>query len=305
MASGDRCVVPMMLEARDLRQSFRMPGGGRLQAVGGVSLSIAAGETVALVGESGSGKTTIGRMIAGLGRPDSGRITLHGAEVTGPGRAIQMVFQDSAAALNPRRPVGDAVMAPLRWHLRLSAREAEAEARAVLVRVGLDEGLFGRLPHTLSGGQRQRVGIARALAARPEVLIADEPVSALDVSVRAHVLRLFAGLEVATLFVTHDLGVVRAIARRVVVLYRGQVVEEGSVADVMDAPLHPYAQALRAAVPVPDPTRARVAPPRPPEVAELPGCPFRARCPAAVGACGVAPGLRAVRAGHWVACHLA
>jgi ABC-type glutathione transport system ATPase component len=185
-----------------------------------------------------------------------------------------MVFQDSAAALNPRRPVGHSVMLPLRWNRRLSTAEAETEARALFARVGLaPETFFARLPNALSGGQRQRVGIARALASSPSLLVADEPVSALDVSVRAQILRLFAELaaerRLASLFITHDLGVVRAITRRVAVLYRGRVVETGPTARVMDRPLHPYTQALRAATPIPDPERPRSPPPRPPEAGDL------------------------------------
>ena len=304
-----------LLEASGLSRSFRLPGPifarpRLLHAVADVSLAIAAGESLALVGESGSGKTTLGRLLVGLLAPSAGAIRFDGAPISGPHKRIQMVFQDSAAALNPRRTVGQSVMLPLRWNRGLSGAEAAREARALFDRVGLaPETFFARLPHTLSGGQLQRVGIARALASAPALLVADEPVSALDVSVRAQVLRLFAGLaadhRLASLFITHDLGVVRAITQRVAVLYRGRVVELGPTAEVMDRPLHPYTRALRAATPVPDPDRPHTAPPRPPEVADLPGCPFRARCPIAAARCATAPTLREITPLHFAACHLA
>ena len=304
-----------ILEARDLVRGFRLPGplfGPRriLRAVGGVSLALAAGESLALVGESGSGKTTLGRMLVGLSRPDAGTIRFRGEVLSGPQRPVQMVFQDPYASLNPRRTVSASVTLPFLWNRRLPRAEAEAAARALFARVGLPpETFFARLPHALSGGQRQRVGIARALASDPAVLVADEPVSALDVSVRAQILRLFADLRaergLATLFITHDLGVVRAVTQRVAVLYRGQVVEQGPTAQVMDHPRHPYTQALRAATPVPDPARARPTPPPPPDAAILPGCPFRARCPAAAPACATPPVLRNLAPDHLISCHFA
>jgi ABC-type glutathione transport system ATPase component len=250
----------MILRASNIVRAFPLPRTlfaprRMLRAVNDVSLDIAAGETVALVGESGSGKTTLGRIIAGLERADSGTI-----RTDLPPHAVQMVFQDSAASLNPRRSLGESVMMPLLWARRAPRAQASAKAAALLDRVGLPAAsFFDRLPHTLSGGQRQRVGIARALAASPRLLIADEPVSALDVSVRAQILRLFAELRaergLACLFITHDLGVVRAVAERTVVMFRGAIVEQGATAQVMDAPSHPYTQALRAATPVPDPGR--------------------------------------------------
>ena len=299
----------MILHAANLTQTYPVPGAflrpRRFTALANVTFSLAQGETLALVGESGSGKSTIGRLLAGLARPTAGTITLHGAPVTGPSRAIQMVFQDSAAALNPRRPVADALLAPLLHHFKLPRAEAETQARALLARVGLDPALATRLPHELSGGQRQRIGIARALATTPDILIADEPVSALDVSVRAQILRLFASLPTTTLFITHDLGVVRAIASRVIVLYRGQIVEQGPTATVMTTPAHPYTQALRAATPVPDPTSPRPTPPPTPDSTPLPGCPFRPRCPLAGPDCASPPALRPLSPTHEAACHRA
>ena len=299
-----------LFQAHQLSRGFRLPGGRRLLAVDDVSFRLHQGETLALVGESGSGKTTLGRMVVGLTAPQSGSLTFAGSAIRAPRREVQMVFQDSAAALNPRHSIGESVMAPLVWALGLRRPAAEAQARALLDRVGLAaDHFFARLPHELSGGQRQRVGIARALAPDPSVLVADEPVSALDVSVRAQILLLFRELRdergLAALFITHDLGVVRSVAQRGLVLYRGRVVEQGPVAAVMDRPRHPYSQALRAATPVPNPDRQRPPVPRPPDLGDLPGCAFRARCPGAHAACAVPPTLRAVGGDHDVACHLA
>jgi ABC-type glutathione transport system ATPase component len=260
--------VEPLLEARDVVRVF--PGGGwlarrpALRAVDGVSLSIAPGETVAVVGESGSGKSTLGRMLLGLDRPDQGCIAYRGVDVASLDDAarrrfraeVQVVFQDSGTSLNPRRSIAGSLGVPLRHNLGLGRAEARVRIDALLERVGLEPAQFrDRLPHELSGGQRQRVGIARALASNPRVIIADEPVSALDVSVRAHVLRLLRDLQrqdgLACLFITHDLGVVRAIADRVVVLYRGRIVEQGVTSQVMSGPAHAYTRTLLAAVPHP------------------------------------------------------
>ena len=213
------------LEANHLSHRFPLPGGRSLLAVDDVSFRLHQGETLALVGESGSGKTTLGRMVVGLTAPQSGSLSFAGSAIRAPRREVQMVFQDNAAALNPRHGIGASVMAPLLWTGGLRRAAAEAQARALLDRVGLPaEHFFTRLPHELSGGQRQRVGIARALAPNPSVLVADEPVSALDVSVRAQILLLFRELRdergLASLFITHDLGVVRSVAQLVLVLYR-------------------------------------------------------------------------------------
>ncbi len=234
-----------------------------LRAVDGVSLSIAPGETVAVVGESGSGKTTLGRMLLGLLPPSSGTIRFRGESLDGLcgaarrrfRREVQVVFQDTGASLNPRHSIGHSVAVPLRWNLGLPAAEAEARAGTLLDQVGLPAAeFFRRMPHALSGGQRQRVGIARALASDPSLVVADEPVSALDVSVRAQVLRLMRQLQaehgLAYLFITHDLGVVRAMADRVAVMYRGRVVETGPADAVLGAPQHDYTRALLAATPM-------------------------------------------------------
>ena len=236
-----------------------------LRAVDGISLAVAPGETVVVVGESGSGKTTLGRMLLGLLAPSSGTISFRGTpldSLRGEAwrqfrREVQVVFQDTGASLNPRRTVGQSVALPLRWNLGLGHAEADARAALLLDQVGLPAAQFAqRMPHALSGGQRQRVGIARALASEPSLVVADEPVSALDVSMRAQVLRLMWQLQekrgLAYLFITHDLGVVRAVADRVVVMYRGRVVEQGPADAVLGAPTHEYTKALLAATPVPE-----------------------------------------------------
>jgi ABC-type glutathione transport system ATPase component len=264
-----------LLEARDVRRLFAIRGSGGLfrpvqmqRAVDGVSVAIHPGEVVALVGESGSGKTTLGRMLLGLTAPSSGSILYRGTDIrTLPvdaarqfRREVQVVFQDSGGSLNPRHPIARAIALPLQYNRGLGAAAIAHEVDALLDQVGLPPAHFRhRLPHELSGGQRQRVGIARALASQPAVIIADEPVSALDVSVRAQILRLMADLRrdkgLAYLFITHDLGVVRALADRVVVMTGGKVVESGDADTVLDRPAHAYTRQLLAATPVPDPRR--------------------------------------------------
>ncbi|MDN8611532.1 ATP-binding cassette domain-containing protein [Variovorax ginsengisoli] len=267
--------TPVLLEARELSRLFPVRASGGLfrarqmqRAVDRVSMSIRAGEVLALVGESGSGKTTLGRMLLGLTAPSEGTILYKGMDVaTHSGEAarsfrreVQVVFQDTGGSLNPRRTIGQSVALPLTWHRGLDARAAAVEVDALLEQVGLAAAHFRhRLPHELSGGQRQRVGIARALASNPALIVADEPVSALDVSVRAQILKLMFDLQrerqLAYLFITHDLGVVRAMADRVMVMHQGRVVESGDADAVLNAPRDPYTQRLLAATPVPDPSR--------------------------------------------------
>ncbi|VTU36504.1 ATP-binding cassette domain-containing protein [Variovorax sp. PBL-E5] len=264
-----------LLEAREVSRLFPVRASGGLfrarqmqRAVDRVSVSIRPGEVLALVGESGSGKTTLGRMLLGLTAPSEGAILYKGQDIAARSgaaardfrRAVQVVFQDTGGSLNPRRSIGQSVALPLVHHRGLDARAAAIEVDALLEQVGLPAAHFRhRLPHELSGGQRQRVGIARAMASNPAVIIADEPVSALDVSVRAQILKLMAELQrqknLAYLFITHDLGVVRAMADRVMVMHQGRVVESGDADAVLDAPQHDYTRRLLAATPVPDPSR--------------------------------------------------
>ncbi len=264
-----------LLEARAVSRLFPVRGSGGLfraptmqRAVDQISMRLHPGEVLAVVGESGSGKTTLGRMLLGLTKPSEGAVLYRGrdmAEMDSTARRtfrreVQVVFQDTGGSLNPRRPIGQSISLPLAYHRSLHGRDAAREVDALLDQVGLPPAHFRhRLPHELSGGQRQRVGIARALASQPAVIVADEPVSALDVSIRAQILRLMSDLRqqrrLAYLFITHDLGVVRAMADRVLVMTGGRVVESGTADAVLDAPQHAYTRELLAATPVPDPTR--------------------------------------------------
>jgi len=275
MSTETNSITPL-LEARNVSRLFPVRGSGGLfrkremqAAVQDVSVSLYPGEVVALVGESGSGKTTLGRMLLGLTPPSSGSILYQGTDIqTLQGdawsrfrRDVQVVFQDTGGSLNPRHSILESIAMPLRYNLGLDQDTALRGAESLLDQVGLPAAHFKtRLPHELSGGQRQRVGIARALASQPALIVADEPVSALDVSVRAQILRLMSDLrkdrQLAYLFITHDLGVVRALADRVVVMYQGQVVESGAADDVLNHPAHAYTQRLLAATPVPDPRLA-------------------------------------------------
>ena len=292
-----------------------------VRAVDGVSLSIAPGETLCLVGESGCGKSTVGRLILRLLEPTSGRILLRGADVTHLGdaamrphrRHAQMVFQDPYASLNPRLQAGLIVGEPLENYGALNGAAIRAKVADLLERVGLRAESASKYAFEFSGGQRQRLGIARALALDPGLIVADEAVSALDVSVQAQVLNLMRDLQeergIAYLFISHDLGVVEHIADRIAVMYLGRIAEVAPKADLFAAPLHPYTEALIAAAPVPDPRARRdrlvlegdiPSPMNPP-----PGCRFHTRCPVAVARCAQEePVLRDVAPGRLVACHL-
>ncbi|GAB3500314.1 ABC transporter ATP-binding protein [Amycolatopsis cihanbeyliensis] len=312
-----------LVEIRDLRKHFRV-GKRTLRAVDGISLEIARGETFGLVGESGCGKTTTGRVLVRLYEPSGGQVRFagedvfarHGAKPGDYNRRVQMIFQDPRASLNPRMVVGDIIAEGIDIHGLAKSKQGRLEKiHELLHTVGLRPEHAGRYPHEFSGGQRQRIGIARALAVEPEFIVADEPVSALDVSIQAQVINLLRGLQrerdLTFLFISHDLSVVRYISDRIGVMYLGQLVEVGAADEIYHDPRHPYTRALLSAVPEPDPEagagrdRIRLEGDVPDAIHPPPGCRFRPRCPHATVACGEAePQWREVRPRHWVyACH--
>jgi oligopeptide/dipeptide ABC transporter ATP-binding protein len=319
--------APSVLEVRDLKKHFTISKGllrraaGRVYAVDGVSFDIAPGETLGLVGESGCGKTTVGRTILRLIEPTAGTIKLDGCDITQLSkvelrpyrRQMQIIFQDPFSSLDPRKSAGDIVAEPLRVHGITRGKELRSRVAELFDRVGLRRVQMDNYPHQFSGGQRQRIGIARALALRPKLIIADEPVSALDVSIQAQVLNLMMDLQgelgLAYLFISHNLAVVEHISHRIAVMYLGRIVEYTDKKTLFTQPLHPYTESLLLAVPVPDPKIKRQkrvlqgdvpSPVNPPA-----GCHFHTRCPYAVERCKIeSPPLREVRPGHVVACHL-
>ena len=327
---------PPLLQLRDVRVHFPITKGlllrrviGEVRAVDGVDLNVTRGQSVGLVGESGSGKTTLGRAVVGLARPSSGTVVFDGEDVWSLGRdaqkrlrrRVQMVFQDPYASLDPRMTVGKSIAEPLEIHRLGSRADRTSKVGRLLETVGLHPTHADRYPHELSGGQRQRVGVARALSLDPDLVVADEPVSALDVSIQAQIVNLLQELQrelgLTSILIAHDLAVVRHVTDAIAVMYLGRIVEWSRAADLYREPLHPYTVALLSAVPIPDPvveaTRERIvlggdipSPAAPPS-----GCPFHTRCwlreqlgnPEACSS--EVPPLRSMRSGHLVACHFA
>ena len=316
-----------LLQVRDLRKHYPVRKGvfgrlaGKVHAVDGISFSIAESETLGLVGESGCGKSTAGKTILRLIDPTAGTIEWQGQRIDGLSRAamrpfrreLQAVFQDPYSSLNPRLRAADIVAEPLRNFERLGAAAVRERVAWLFEKVGLRPDQMIKYPHEFSGGQRQRLGIARALAVRPKLIVCDEPVSALDVSVQAQVINLLEDLQaefgVSYLFVAHDLAVVEHISHRVAVMYLGKIVELTDKRSLFRDPQHPYTEALLSAVPVPDPKaqKKRIILPGdvPSPITPPPGCRFHTRCPYAEERCRrEEPAMKEVRPGHFVACHL-
>ena len=321
MSTPDQAVVV----ARDLRQVYKIGRGflhpsEHLQAVGGVSFTLQAGKTLAVVGESGCGKSTLARMVSLIEKPTAGELQLNGVDVVHAPRAerhalrrsVQLVFQNPYGSLNPRKRIGSILEAPLQINTQFSSAECAEQARAMLALVGLRPEHYERYPHMFSGGQRQRIAIARALMLKPSLIVADEPVSALDVSIQAQVLNLLADLQqelgLAYLFISHDLGVVRHIAHDVMVMYLGHAVEQGDKKTLFTQALHPYTQALLASTPGimgSGPARKRIvlkgdlpSPLNPPS-----GCVFSTRCASVTPRCQAERPLLRELAGRQIACH--
>ena len=318
-----------LIRVHNLKKHFPITAGvfrrqvGTVKAVDGISFDLLPKETLGLVGESGCGKTTAGRTVLNLYTATEGKVYFGQTEVTALGvnqmrlkrQKIQMIFQDPQDSLNPRMTVGSIISEPLMEHTKASGSQRTERVEELLQAVGLNAKYMNRYPHEFSGGQRQRIGVARALALNPEFIVCDEPIAALDVSIQAQVVNLLEDLQeklgLTYLFISHDLGMIRHIARRVAVMYLGHIVEIATSQDLYRRPQHPYTQALLSAVPTHDPvreqTRKRIiltgdvpSPADPPS-----GCPFRTRCPSVESKCAEeVPELRQIGTGHRVACHL-
>lgn len=319
--------MPLLLEVENLKKHYPIRKGllggmaGKVYSVDGVSFTVAAGETLGLVGESGCGKSTVARTVMRLVEPTSGSIRMNGVELATLGkhalrpyrRQMQMIFQDPFSSLNPRMLAGDIVAEPMLIHRIGNKKERQDRVSELFSRVGLRPAQMGNFPHQFSGGQRQRIGIARALASDPQLIIGDEPVSALDVSIQGQVINLLMDLQeeknLSYLFIAHDLAVVKHISHRIAVMYLGRIVELAGSKELFRHPLHPYTQALMDAVPRPKPglkRRTAVLPGEIPSPMNPPqGCHFNTRCGHVMDRCRVeSPALQDVGGGHLVACHL-
>ncbi len=313
---------PVLLETKNLRKTFEIKGRGTLTAVNSVSLTLREGETLGLVGESGCGKTTLGRTIVKLYQPDAGQILYQGRDIWQFGRKenlryrkdVQMIYQDPYASLDPLSVVSTSIAEGLDIHGLYPGKARRERVLELLHMVGLNKEHANRFPHEFSGGQRQRIGIARALAVEPRLIVCDEPISALDVSIQAQVMNLLVRLQrdmgLSYLFITHDLSMVKAISDRIAVMYLGSIVELAPAATLYREHCHPYTEALLSAIPLPDPdveaTRRRILLKGdiPSPVNLGPGCPFASRCPHAKPICREQqPALKEVAPGHFAACH--
>src|SRR5581483_5444731 len=329
MASHSDVAEDVLLDVRNLKVHFPIMRGALLQrrvgvvrAVDGLSFALCRGQTLGLVGESGCGKSTVARAILQLYRPTEGEVVFEGIDLTtiggealrGMRRRMQMIFQYSYASLDPRMTVGSIVAEPLEIHHLARGKQKQREVEELLRLVGLNPSFANRYPHEFSGGQRQRIGIARALAVKPAFVVADEPISALDVSIQAQIINLLEDLQdefhLTYLFIAHDLSVVRHISDRVAVMYLGRIVELAGRDERYEHAAHPYTKALLSAVPVPDPQverrreRVVLSGEVPTPVSPPSGCRFHTRCPIAIEQCGrVEPEWRNIGGGHWVACH--